>query len=287
MPGPGFATLSLDERAQQAASRGEPQGSDPVYLVSVGLVAAVIIAVFFGVGFSLLAEPSEQIIDSSDPRDRGTEVKPLQSIDLPDLPSNAHSVPVDLELPPSATVTAHPERALAQSPTAREDLTPENAKPARDSASPAPGSAASTATGAYSSVEVPAVRSGASEATRAAPATVPPPDPASGLRVATTPAMPSASPPLAAEVAELLARGDSFVFIGDIASARVFYERAANAGDGRAAMRMGVTFDPAFLSRAGLRGTFGAPIQAHSWYRRAVDLGGVEAGRRKMARETK
>jgi TPR repeat protein len=89
--------------------------------------------------------------------------------------------------------------------------------------------------------------------------------------------MPSAKPLLAAEVAELLARGDSFVLIGDVASARVFYERAANAGDGRAAVRMGATFDPVFLRRAGLRNTFGAQVQARSWYRRALDLGSVEA----------
>jgi len=89
--------------------------------------------------------------------------------------------------------------------------------------------------------------------------------------------VPSASPPLAAEVTDLLARGDSFVLIGDVASARVFYERGANAGDGRAAVRMGVTFDPVFLMRAGLRNTIGDPAQARSWYRRALDLGSVEA----------
>jgi len=89
--------------------------------------------------------------------------------------------------------------------------------------------------------------------------------------------VPSASPPLAAEVADLLARGDSFVLIGDVASARVFYERGANAGDGRAAVRMGVTFDPVFLMQAGLRNTIGDPAQARSWYRRALDLGSVEA----------
>jgi TPR repeat protein len=109
------------------------------------------------------------------------------------------------------------------------------------------------------------------------PAAVPPPEPASGLPVATAPAMPSASPPLPTELAELLARGDSFVLIGDVASARALYERAANARDGRAAVRMGATFDPVFLRRAGLRKTFGDPAQARSWYRRALDLGSVEA----------
>jgi TPR repeat protein len=82
---------------------------------------------------------------------------------------------------------------------------------------------------------------------------------------------------MATEIAELLARGDSFVVVGDIPSARVFYERAASAGDGRAALRMGTTFDMAFLRRAGLPRTFGDPAQARSWYRRAFDLGAVEA----------
>ena len=50
-----------------------------------------------------------------------------------------------------------------------------------------------------------------------------------------------------------MARGDSFLGAGDIASARLFYERAADAGDGHAALRLGATFDPDFLDRAGMR----------------------------------
>jgi hypothetical protein len=273
-------TLSLDELPQQAASRSELQGSDPAYLVSVGVVAAVVIGVFFGVGFSWLAETREQIIGGSGPRNRGTEVKPLQSVGFPGLSSGAQSIPVEAELPPSVAVTSLPVLALAQSPTAREDLTPETTNPARGSASPAMDAVVSSTTGAHSSAEAPAVTSLASEATRAPSATVSPPEPASGLPVATRPVIPSVSPPLPVEGAELLARGDSFVLIGDITSARVFYERAANAGDGRAALRMGATFDPTFLRRAGLRRAFGDPVEARSWYRRAFDLGAVKAERR-------
>jgi TPR repeat protein len=82
------------------------------------------------------------------------------------------------------------------------------------------------------------------------------------------------------EVADLLARGDSFILIGDIASARVFYKRAADAGDGWAALRMAATFDPGFLSRAGIRGAPSDPTQASSWYRRALDLGALKSERR-------
>ena len=280
MPGPIFMTLSLDELAQQAASRSDPQGADLAYLVSVGVGAVVIIGLFFGAGLFLLAQTREQIIGGSGPRDRGTEVKSLQSVGFSDLSSDAQSVPLQVELPPSAAVTSLSALAVAQSSTAREDLMPENTNPARSSAYPAVEAAVSPTTGALSRAEAPAVRSAASEATGVPSAPVPPSEPASGFPVATTPAMPSASPPLAAEVADLLARGDSFVMIGDVASARVFYERAANAGDGRAAVRMGATFDPVFLRRAGLRKTFGDPAQARSWYRRASGFGAVQVERR-------
>jgi hypothetical protein len=77
----------------------------------------------------------------------------------------------------------------------------------------------------------------------------------------------------AAEIAGLVARGDAFLSAGDIASARLFFERAADSGDGRAAMRMAVTYDAAFLDRAGLHGLRGDPEQAALWYWRARELG--------------
>jgi hypothetical protein len=75
---------------------------------------------------------------------------------------------------------------------------------------------------------------------------------------------------------ELLQHGDALLRTGDIVSARLFYERAANAGDGRAALRLGATFDPALLGR------FGGKVQAdaalaRTWYSRALDLGVLEA----------
>jgi hypothetical protein len=46
----------------------------------------------------------------------------------------------------------------------------------------------------------------------------------------------------------------------DIASARLFYERAADAGNGRAALRMGESFDRAFLDSIGVyRSSFVCP----------------------------
>ena len=76
-----------------------------------------------------------------------------------------------------------------------------------------------------------------------------------------------------------MARGDELVNERDIASARLYYERAADMGDGRGALRMGETFDPVFLDRADIRGTQGDEQEALSWYRRASALGDAEAVR--------
>jgi hypothetical protein len=86
--------------------------------------------------------------------------------------------------------------------------------------------------------------------------------------------------PSLADIAALVTRGNDFLSVGDIASARLFYERAANAGDGAAALRLGATFDPKFLVRAGIRGALGDSEQAASWYRRARDLGNAAAAER-------
>jgi TPR repeat protein len=92
------------------------------------------------------------------------------------------------------------------------------------------------------------------------------------------PTEPSVKPRFpAAEIAALLARGDALLSTGDITSARLFYQRAADAGAGLAAVRLGETFDPAFLDRAHFRGARGDPGQAVSWYRRARDLGVTDA----------
>jgi len=80
-----------------------------------------------------------------------------------------------------------------------------------------------------------------------------------------------------AEIAALVTRGDAFLSAGDIVSARLFYERAADGGDGGAALRLGATFDPGFLSRTSIRGAPSDPAQASSWYRRALDLGNSAA----------
>jgi hypothetical protein len=77
------------------------------------------------------------------------------------------------------------------------------------------------------------------------------------------------------QVSLLLARGDELMKRADVVSGRLFYERAADAGDAQAALRLGASYDPSFLAQAGIRGVSGDPALASHWYKRARDLGAV------------
>jgi len=64
---------------------------------------------------------------------------------------------------------------------------------------------------------------------------------------------------------------------GDIVSARLMLERAANAGNAEAALKLGMTFDQDFLAYSGVRGIAPDTGQARAWYDRANELGSTEA----------
>jgi hypothetical protein len=116
---------------------------------------------------------------------------------------------------------------------------------------------------------------------------VPTPEPSS-TAAAAAPATASAGFGLAsAEITALVARGDASLGTGDVATARLYYRRAAEAGDGEAAIRLGETFDPGFLEQAHLRSARGDLETALSWYRHARDLGVPEAEVLLKTREAK
>jgi TPR repeat protein len=91
----------------------------------------------------------------------------------------------------------------------------------------------------------------------------------------------------AVEIAALLARGDWLFATGDVASARLLYERASDAGEAQAAVRLGETFDPVYLDGSHLRGLHGDPDMAVFWYRHARDLGATEVANRLKKLEAK
>ncbi len=67
---------------------------------------------------------------------------------------------------------------------------------------------------------------------------------------------------------------------GDIATARAFFVSAAEAGDARALVALGDTFDPATLSRLGVVGLKGDEAKARDYYSRAVAAGAPGARER-------
>jgi len=82
------------------------------------------------------------------------------------------------------------------------------------------------------------------------------------------------------EIASLLKRGEQFVAKGDLAAARSLFERAAEAGDARAAFALAETYDPTVLQRWGEQGFAPEIALARAWYERARELGSSEASQR-------
>jgi len=78
------------------------------------------------------------------------------------------------------------------------------------------------------------------------------------------------------EIKPLIDRGRQFFDAGDIAAARLLFNRAANAGDVTAAVAMGTTYDPVVLGSRGVRGILADPQKARTWYEKAAELGSAE-----------
>jgi hypothetical protein len=79
------------------------------------------------------------------------------------------------------------------------------------------------------------------------------------------------------EVTALLARGRAYIAEGDVAAARLVLRRAVERGDSQAALALGGTFDPIVLKRLGVISFVADPEQARDWYRKAAELGSVDA----------
>jgi hypothetical protein len=227
-----------------------------LYLGSVGLIAAGIVVAFFGTGFLLLLPTAGGTIFGS-ANQVGSEV-----VSLP--PTRGNDQQLTFFGQASAHESDNPAQSSAALPTAAE-------MPAMDRKYDVPR------------LDGISVAKASTEAS-AAPANAPVPAPNSPVE--TAPASPT-SGLSKTEMAELLQHGDALLRNGDVASARLFYERAAGAGDGRAALRLGATFEPEFLGRLGLGKLQANPAEARSWYGRARDLGEAEAKRRLNSIETR
>ncbi|XSC44293.1 hypothetical protein ACF1BQ_042910 [Bradyrhizobium sp. RDT10] len=82
------------------------------------------------------------------------------------------------------------------------------------------------------------------------------------------------------ELAALLKRAKSLLSIGDITSARLLLERAADAQEADAALMLAGTYDPQVLGSQDLRSVAPDPAEARVWYQKAAALGSADAKRR-------
>ena len=227
------------------------------------------------VGSAKNAAPAEKAEQRPVQASSGTAA-PRSAVAQAPASSATTSAPADLRPRPAAPQSGAPRIAQAQTSTAAPappgDV-PEPAKPAAPQ---------------------PPVEAARPTAPTAAPAPVPAPRPVTQAPVAASPAAPIVSPaqtapqsaaptmsdhvrPSDAEIAKLVADGKTQLASGQVATARLLFQRAAEAGNGEAARLLGDTYDPAKLFALGVRGTSGDMEKAIHWYERADELGDPQA----------
>ena len=81
----------------------------------------------------------------------------------------------------------------------------------------------------------------------------------------------------------LTSQGEQFAAAGDLVTARILLQRAAEAGDAAAAMALGATYDPDVLAKRGVVGINADVEKARSWYQKAQRFGSPEASQRLSA----
>src|SRR5262245_28057388 len=82
------------------------------------------------------------------------------------------------------------------------------------------------------------------------------------------------------EIKLFMKQGEQFIAAGDVVTARIVFQRAAEAGDANAAMALGATYDPIVLANLGVAGLGANVEKARIWYQKAENLGSTDATRR-------
>jgi len=114
--------------------------------------------------------------------------------------------------------------------------------------------------------------------------------PATATRPSLEPTIPATAGPVLApspirrldddEVAMLEERGQQLMASGDVATARLMLQRAAEAGSPRASLDLGATYDPMVLGQRALRWIKADTAMARAWYEKARQFGSAEAAHR-------
>jgi hypothetical protein len=82
------------------------------------------------------------------------------------------------------------------------------------------------------------------------------------------------------EIKLLMEQGEQFANLGDLASARILFQRAAESGDATAATALAATYDPTVLAKLNVVGIRADLEKARFWYQKGVSLGSSDAKRR-------
>ena len=165
--------------------------------------------------------------------------------------------------PTAAPAPAVPTTATVSVPPARTETAP--ARPQVGSSPVVPASP--------SAPSVPPLANQKPPVTASPPAAAAGPSPAP----ATPPASAVASTEKGVSVTAYMSNGDLLLVRGDVASARLFYEAAANSGSAAAMTAIGRTYDPLELSRLGIKGFRADLAKAAEWYLKAKEHGDPEA----------
>jgi TPR repeat protein len=82
------------------------------------------------------------------------------------------------------------------------------------------------------------------------------------------------------EIKLLMKQGEQFANLGDLATARTLFQRAAEAGDATAATALAATYDPTVIAKLAVIGIRADVEKARFWYQKAASLGSSDAKRR-------
>jgi hypothetical protein len=168
--------------------------------------------------------------------------------------------PKNVEMPQVPTPQVHTARAVAPQEPAPQELVSQ--APASSEVSPQPAAAPVTVVPERAAQRA----EGAETSQPRASAEQVPPAPPAVTRILGQ-----------AEIDLLVKQGQQFVAAGDFATARLLFQRAAEAGNAFAALALGASYDPVVLSSLGVRGVDADVNKARAWYEKAKELGEPEA----------
>ncbi len=206
--------------------------------------------------------------------------------------ASAVAAPIAYYFASGSSSSSDPKLASAETRPAVETLTvTAPVVPARPQYVPAPSperrNVARAPESAASQVTVVPRRAAVAPPEQSAPPPAPPP-PVQNVERTPPPAQrPQPQPHLRtldpSEIEVLVKQGQQFVAAGDFVTARLVFQRAAEAGNASAALALGASYDPVVLSRLGVRGVDADVGKARTWYQRAKEFGAPDADRRLSA----